>query len=41
ETIRQMAIIRAMDQQRITRNAYRVLANISHDLPREWTIITK
>ncbi|CAG8810495.1 14613_t:CDS:2, partial [Gigaspora margarita] len=33
ETIRQMAIIRAMDQQRITRDAYRVLTNISHDLP--------
>ncbi|CAG8691504.1 6328_t:CDS:2 [Cetraspora pellucida] len=41
EVNQQMAIIQAMDYNRISRSSYRALAAICQDLPREWIIFER
>ncbi|CAG8723384.1 19468_t:CDS:1, partial [Racocetra fulgida] len=36
--LQQQAIIRAMDSEKISRQAYRLIAAIGHNLPREWAV---
>ncbi|CAG8816775.1 7900_t:CDS:1, partial [Dentiscutata erythropus] len=36
--LQKQAVVKAMDIGRVSRNTYRLLAAIGHDLPREWAV---
>ncbi|RIB14452.1 hypothetical protein C2G38_2144043 [Gigaspora rosea] len=38
EELRLLAVVRAMDIGKISRSAYRTIANLSQSLPREWAV---